>query len=542
MNDRDLPPTAGKAGAEGATFAAAVAGVVAVAFLLRVHRIGAQEIWVDEAFSYFLATRNDWLKFALVDSTPPLYYALLRVWESLAGGSEASLRLLSACFGAAFAGATIWTGTAILDRRAALWAGVIAAIAPMHVYYSQEARSYALLVLLLQILLGLVWRALDGDSWKRWAAVAACSTLVLYTHYFGVFVLAAALVLPVLRRDRRGGLRQAGAFALAFLVLAPWVVFNLRTKYAVIGGGSPIAWIAKVWSHTPPLLAIPKSLEVLGLGSQRGLLPLSLKQMSLLEFPAALRWLGLAVLAMLFSWAFVRSGDRNLPIPNLGRRKASLFAWLFLPLVAMWAASFVRPLYVVGRFDLVALPAYVLLLGLSLAKLWCAPRAGPRLAAFAFVLLSIPVAAKLERYYDHDPAGRRRATAAALHERVIAGDVVAFTGLRGLATLYYLERLGVRWEDGWCHTGDGMRFGCRLYPRSTEDVLAASTLDGTPPPETVRADVDDYLARLESPRARLWLVLDEPSEADSLLLNELHRRGFVERDADRALKIVRLER
>jgi uncharacterized membrane protein len=56
----------------------------------------------------------------------------------------------------------MWSARQIGGPRVVVPAGLVAAVAPMHVYYSQEARSYALL-LLLATLLGLVHRAVRLD-------------------------------------------------------------------------------------------------------------------------------------------------------------------------------------------------------------------------------------------------------------------------------------------------------------------------------------------------------------------------------------------
>src|SRR6185295_20181805 len=75
--------------------------IVIMAFLLRVFRIGEQELWIDEAFSFHMATVPTGLWAALrLENSPPLYYLLQRAWVSFAGVTETAIRLPSACFGA----------------------------------------------------------------------------------------------------------------------------------------------------------------------------------------------------------------------------------------------------------------------------------------------------------------------------------------------------------------------------------------------------------------------------------------------------------
>src|SRR5690348_14317470 len=93
--------------------------------------------------------------------TPPLYYALAWVWAHLFGCSAFALRSLSAVFGTATVFAVYWAGRALGTRRVALLGALITAVSPIMVWYSQEARSYALMVLLTVLALGCFVRALD---------------------------------------------------------------------------------------------------------------------------------------------------------------------------------------------------------------------------------------------------------------------------------------------------------------------------------------------------------------------------------------------
>src|SRR5436190_20055625 len=75
-------------------------------------------------------------------------------------------------------------------RRAALLAGLLAACSPLLVWYSQEARAYALLVLLGSLSVLLMLRALERPSGARLAAWAVVAALALCSHYFAVFLVA----------------------------------------------------------------------------------------------------------------------------------------------------------------------------------------------------------------------------------------------------------------------------------------------------------------------------------------------------------------
>ena len=116
-------------------FVACATGIILIAFLTRMYRIGQQEVWLDEAASFHKAVMPQWLgSAALNENTPPLYYLLLRAWLGLATWSDASLRIPSAVFGTLFVLAVIWVGKEVFDQRVGLWSGFWAAVNPDHIY------------------------------------------------------------------------------------------------------------------------------------------------------------------------------------------------------------------------------------------------------------------------------------------------------------------------------------------------------------------------------------------------------------------------
>jgi len=151
-----------------------------------------------------------------------------------------------------------------------VWAGAFSAIAPVHLYYSQEARTYAVLVVLVLLVHVLVWRALEQEDWQSWALVLLAVAGALYSHYVALFALPSTAWL-VWVRNRHREPRVWGRYGVAVLggvaVVVPWMAWTFALRGHSVQG---IAVVAQIWEHTPPALAIPKSLEVLGLGSQGG--------------------------------------------------------------------------------------------------------------------------------------------------------------------------------------------------------------------------------------------------------------------------------
>src|SRR4051812_44780709 len=160
---------------------------------------------------------------ASTESTPPLYYVLAWLWAKLFGTTEAGLRSMSALAGTlavpvAWRAAREWFSPA-----AGLIAAALVAVNPFLVWYSQEARSYALLVLMSALTLLFLGRALRNPTRRALALWALTAALALLTHYFAAFLLVPEAVwLLWAHRGRSAWLATGGVLAvrLALIPLA----------------------------------------------------------------------------------------------------------------------------------------------------------------------------------------------------------------------------------------------------------------------------------------------------------------------------------
>jgi 4-amino-4-deoxy-L-arabinose transferase-like glycosyltransferase len=187
-------------------------GLAAVAALLRFLTLDVQSFSNDEPFTVERAAGElDALLSSVrtTESTPPLYYYLAWGWERLFGSGETAMRLLPALFGTLLVPVTWAAARVTLPPRSALIAAALVCLSPLLVWYSQEARPYALFALLAT--LGFLFfvralRAPRGTSVSRdlflWSLLSVAMVL---THYFAVFAVAAqGLWLLLGRADMRG--------------------------------------------------------------------------------------------------------------------------------------------------------------------------------------------------------------------------------------------------------------------------------------------------------------------------------------------------
>lgn len=210
------------------TVITAFAGVLRFAFL------DQQSFWFDEAVTVHLVRKSLLGMLRALpssESTPPLYYVLAWFWSRIFGAGEVGLRALSAVLGTATVPVAYALGRVFASHRAGVFAALLVACSPLLVWYSQEARSYALLTLLTSLSVlafELARRRPRGRELTRWAVVAM---LALATHYFAVFVIAAeASWLLAQHTRRRAVLLAVGLVAVAGAALLPLALHQENTN------------------------------------------------------------------------------------------------------------------------------------------------------------------------------------------------------------------------------------------------------------------------------------------------------------------------
>lgn len=207
----------------------------------RLHGIDDAGIWTDEAFSLIISGKSlvDILFHTARDVHPPLYYFILHGWMLLVGDGVHTARLLSVIFGIVNVVLSMWLMRLLAGWRAMMLGGLLIALLPIAVRYSQDVRMYALYVtLMLGATISLViW--LERPQSRR-SLIVYCLLMVagLYTHYFTVTCAFAhwlylALLTSAQPKGERWLMRPAwwaanGAIALMFTPWLPSLVYQLK--------------------------------------------------------------------------------------------------------------------------------------------------------------------------------------------------------------------------------------------------------------------------------------------------------------------------
>jgi hypothetical protein len=204
--------------------------IVALGAAVRFATLTQQSFWLDEAQAAhelslgWGAMLDAWNR---AEWNPPLYLLIGWPWARLFGTGEASLHTLSALFGIALIPVVYAAGAELVTRRAGLWAAALAALNPFMIWYSQEAREYALLTLLSAISLwcfARAWSAGPGSGGRRaliaWTAI---SVLALLTQYFAAFLVLPEGLLLIWRLRSRTSVAALGLQGVALAAFLPHV-------------------------------------------------------------------------------------------------------------------------------------------------------------------------------------------------------------------------------------------------------------------------------------------------------------------------------
>ncbi|HZU90261.1 MAG TPA: glycosyltransferase family 39 protein [Stellaceae bacterium] len=250
------------------------AAIAALAFVLRLHGLGAKPFWLDEITSLRRATDSlhDLTLDALHNRHCPSYFLLLWLVAHF-GASEWLLRLPSAIFGAIAAALAALIGRRAAGAKSGAMAGLLMALSPFEVQFGQEARSYTLVsCLILVALSGLVrlarapaaaalpWR--EGAPRGAWLAyglgtAAALSVLNVAVAWFVAANLSACVIAWRAAAARRAFLRRWGlAQALVIAAWAPSLMIVFLVNKSGLAHGAdwaPPETLGAIWATLAPV-------------------------------------------------------------------------------------------------------------------------------------------------------------------------------------------------------------------------------------------------------------------------------------------------
>lgn len=236
-----------------AAYAMGIGMLVIAGAAIRWHNIGDYSLWLDELSQVVVATSPFPDILAEIRShaaAAPLDYLGAWVVVSALGDATFWVRLWPFMAGVATIVLTERMASELFaSRRAGFAAAVLTVPAGFLVFYSQEARFYALAA---ATAAAVVWTFSRADRLRRtrdWALFGLASLAAVYTHYFAVLLIAAVglwLVMgaaaawwrhgrtaQALRSAARSVVPFAAASVAVGLALAPWYAYATAGQLSI---------------------------------------------------------------------------------------------------------------------------------------------------------------------------------------------------------------------------------------------------------------------------------------------------------------------
>jgi mannosyltransferase len=202
-------------------------GILVLTVALRFFSIGQWSFWGDEFITVRNALNMDWHLAFL----KPLSLILTRVSLDIWGLSEASARLAAAVIGILTVPVLYLLARKMSHVSVAILASLLLAVAPWHIYWSQNARFYTALLLFFTIALFFFYLALEHDKIIYLLASMLFLFLAIQERLIGAFLIPVIVLyiifLKVLPFQTPPGLRWRnlvifflpGLLGAAYLIL-----------------------------------------------------------------------------------------------------------------------------------------------------------------------------------------------------------------------------------------------------------------------------------------------------------------------------------
>ncbi len=403
--------------------------LVLFAFALRLYHLDFQSLWRDEMDAIRFA-RRDLSGLQPLFVTPghngALYYLILHFWIRLVGDTEFGVRFLSLVCGVLSMPLMFRLGRWWMARSGSLVAVLLSTTSPFLIWYSQEGKMYALLLLLSMTATYIYLLALERQRVYLWISYLAIMATSMYVHLLSVLLVPFHLCLflvtwPRYRAALRMWLVTFLILALPYVPLARWEVPLLLSPFTT---GHQFYRLHEVLN----ILLFAFSLN---LAPYRSLVPIAL------------------FIFLLLSGIFLYTRS-NVSVESKGQKSIwqrrqesiSLSLYLFLPVGSLFLISLGMPI-ITARYLITVVPAYLLLLSCGVVAVSQRSRA-LAVACLAAVLVSNLYVVWLQ---GHTTIKSDFRSAAKYIEGSRRGDLMMFLIPHGRAVFEYYYLPSFRWAD-----------------------------------------------------------------------------------------------
>ncbi|MEK7526466.1 MAG: glycosyltransferase family 39 protein [Patescibacteria group bacterium] len=324
--------------------------ILFLGLVLRIFSIN-QSFWLDEATSATVAKHLSFTdiisKFSPGDFHPPLYYLTLKLWTLPFGVNEFSARSLSIVAALATIYFTYLIGKTYFEKNTGLMAAILLAVAPLHIYYSQEARMYSLQTLFVTMSVYFFVKLTKKHHLGHWLLFSLTLVLVGMTDYLPLFIIPVFFVYSLVNKK---GISFISKLILSLLPLAAVFAVWSPTLITQINSGLSVAGSSAVWWR------------VLGKSSIKELALVPIKFMV-----GRITFDNKFVYALLVTFVGAIYGYLLVKTKQHLAKTSLVWLWLLLPIGLIFLVGFKVSVFSYFRLVFV-LPALYLLLAFGLAK------------------------------------------------------------------------------------------------------------------------------------------------------------------------------
>lgn len=233
--------------------------IIILAFILRLVNLN-QSLWWDEAINVVYAKSSAfwWFvtQYPIGDFHPPGWFAILWIWGHLFGFSEISVRMPSVIFGVSNVVLIYLLGKDLFNKKVALISSLLLVFAPLHVYYSQEARMYVFAAFAVTLSFYFLHSLTLNKKWAGLGFVISL-VLVLYSDYLAYLIIPSQII--YLLWVRKLDMKILALYLSGGVTLLPWLnIFPLQIQTGINKSISLPGWGQVVGgSNITDLLRIP---------------------------------------------------------------------------------------------------------------------------------------------------------------------------------------------------------------------------------------------------------------------------------------------
>lgn len=173
--------------------------LIILSFILRALFLNSSPIGHDEPFTIFHAQMDvsDIISNLKGGNNPPLFEIILHYWIKIFGISSFSVRFPSLIFSTINVAFVFMIAKKFINLRVAILATLLIIFSGFHIYFSHEARVYSLFALLTSVSFYLILSLIKEDSRKYYIWLFITYAFLIYSHYFGVFVIAMQIAIMI---------------------------------------------------------------------------------------------------------------------------------------------------------------------------------------------------------------------------------------------------------------------------------------------------------------------------------------------------------